>query len=369
MWNEYSHLPNEIKQQHFDALTEYIEELRQKPQLKELFIEMTINCNEHCIHCGSSCGDILAENTLSDKEILTMLVSLRNDLAKANSPLPFLDITGGEPLVRNGVIDLMAKIHKLGYSWGMTSNGTLITKEVAEALRAAGMYSIGISVDGTKSTHDWFRQTTNSYERTLEGIDNLLAAGIEHVMLTTVVHKKNIHELEDLYKIILEHKVPTWRLTNMEPIGRALDHDELALSGDDYKYLMDFIVEKQADPNLQMYFTCNHYVGLDLEQKIRPWYFFCRAGLQVAAIQYDGTIGACLDIERRPELSYGNVRTDRIFDVWNERFEVFRERKEEKSAKCRKCEHKNNCKGGGFHTWDMERNEPRICMLEKIGRL
>lgn len=368
MWDEFCNLSAEDKQLCFDNLNEYTDSLRKEPELNELFIEMTINCNQHCVHCGSSCGDIKSVNALTDKEILTMLVDLRNDLAERKKPLPFLSITGGEPLVRPGVLDLLKKIHSLGYAWGMTSNGTLIDRDVAHKLKEAGMYSIGLSLDGTEEVHDRFRQTKGSFEKTMKAVDYLLEENLASVMLTTVVHKENISELEDIYKIVKEHNVKGWRLTNIEPIGRAIENDDFLLLPDQYKYMLDFMEDKQKnDPDLQMLFTCNHYVGLKRERIVRPWFYFCRAGLQVAAIQYDGTIGPCLDIERRSDLSYGNVRTDRILDVWENRFEVFRIHKEEKSEKCRVCKHKGNCMGGGYHTWDFDKNEPRICMLEMIG--
>jgi len=216
---------------------------------------------------------------------------------------------------------------------------------------------------------EWFRQTKGSFDTTLAGLDNLVNTGFDSVMVTTVVHKRNVNELEAIYSLLKEHHVREWRLTNIEPIGRALSNDELKLAPEEYKYMLDFMAKKQKDPDMQILFTCNHYVGLAREHVIRPWFFFCKAGLQVAAIQYDGTIGPCLDIERREDLSYGNVRTDRILKVWNERYEVFRGSKAEKSGKCRECIHRKNCDGGGFHTWDFDRNEPRICMLEMIGEL
>lgn len=367
MWDAFCDLSEKEKQSCFDELNAYIEGLRREPDLRELFIEMTIHCNQHCIHCGSNCGDVVSRGALSDREILNMLVELRNDLAAREKPLPFLSITGGEPLVRPGFTELMKKVHSLGYSWGMTSNGTLITSGVARQLKEAGMYSIGLSIDGLREVHEWFRQSPGSYEATLAALDALQREEFADVMVTTVVHRQNLSQLEDIYRMLKKHGVRSWRLINIEPIGRAVQNAELALKPEQYRYMFDFMVEKQKDPDMQLLFTCNHFVGLSRERVIRPWFFFCRAGLQVAAIQYDGTIGACLDIERRSDLAYGNVRERHILEAWENGFGVFREHKEEKSSKCRDCEHKKNCMGGGFHTWDTDRCEPRICMMEMLG--
>lgn len=365
MRDQFADIPIEIKQQHFDQLNEYKNQLRKNPELRSLFIEMTLNCNEHCLHCGSNCGDIKMENQLTDYEILQALIQLKDDLAKENKTLPFLNITGGEPLLRPHLCELMDTISKLGYKWGMTSNGVYITPEVARKLKAAGMYSIGVSLDGLRETHEWFRQTKGSYDKALEAVDNLIEAGIEKVMLSTVVHKRNINELDEMYDVVKAHNCKMWRIINIEPIGRALTNKDLMLTSEDYKYIINYIVDHQ-DEEVEFLYSCNHYLGLELERKTRPWYFFCRAGLQVASIQYNGDISACLDIERRPELTYGNVRDNKLLETWKSKFQIYRENKEAKSKTCRNCEHKDNCQGGGYHTWDFDKNEPRICMLEEL---
>lgn len=367
MRDKFADIPIEIKQQHFDQLNAYKEELRRNPELRSLFIEMTLNCNEHCLHCGSNCGDVRMEHPLSDYEIIRALTELKEDLSREKKGLPFLKITGGEPLLRPRLCELMKTISCMGYKWGMTSNGVLITPQVARELKEAGMYSIGISLDGLKDTHEWFRQTAGSYDKALAALDNLLAVGIEKVMVTTVVHRRNLQELDALYEVMKSHGCRMWRIINVEPIGRALTNPDLMLSSQDYKSIIHYIADHQDD-EMEILYSCNHYLGLELERKTRPWYYFCRAGLQVASIQYNGDISACLDIERRPELTYGNVREHRLLDAWKREFHIFREHKEEKSQNCRECEHKENCQGGGYHTWDFDKNEPRICMVKELLR-
>ncbi|MGN0342374.1 MAG: radical SAM protein [Roseburia sp.] len=361
----YSDIPVEIKQQHFDQLNEYKEELRKNPELRSLFLEMTLSCNEHCLHCGSNCGDVPMENPVSDYEIIQTLIQLKDDLRKEKKGLPFLNVTGGEPMLRPHLCELMKTISRLGYKWGMTSNGVLITAEVAKALKDAGMYSVGISLDGLKESHEWFRQTPGSYDKALEALDHLLDAGIEKVLVTTVVHKRNIHELDGIYEVLKAHKCKMWRIINVEPIGRALTNPDLMLTSDDYKYIISYIANHQED-DMELLYSCNHYLGLELERKTRPWYFFCRAGLHVASIQYNGDISACLDVERRPELTFGNIRKDNLLDIWKNEFKIYREHKENKSETCSVCEHRENCQGGGYHTWDFDKNEPRICMVREL---
>lgn len=369
MKDKYADLPNEIKQAHFDKLNKYKDELRKSPDLKSLFIEMTLQCNEHCRHCGSDCQYTNGEKSLTDNEILQCLIQLKDDLKKNKKHLPFLDITGGEPLLRPGMIELMKTIHMLGYNWGMTSNGTLITPEVARQLKDAGMYSIGLSLDGTKETHDWFRQTPGGYEKAINAVKNCIEAGIESVMITTVVHKRNINELNELCTIVKDTGCKLWRIVNVDPIGRAIDNEEILLSKDELRAMIDYIVDNQSnEPDaLDIIYSCNHYMGLDYERKIRPWYYSCRAGVSVASIQYNGDISACLDIERRPDLTYGNIRKDNLYDKWINEFDIFRHDKSLTSEKCSTCNERENCQGNGYHTWDFDKKEPKICMYNIIN--
>ena len=365
MRDKYADIPVQFKQQHFDKIREYKDKLYKEPELRSLFLELTLNCNEHCLHCGSNCGDNELVKGLSDNEIIQTLIQLKKDLHKQNRYLPFLNITGGEPMLRPHMTELMTTLNMLGYKWGMTSNGSLITPEAARELKKSGMYSISISLDGLRDTHDWFRQTPGAYDSAIAAVENLIAADIEKVMITTVVHKRDINELDEIYEVVKKTGCKMWRIINVEPIGRALTHKDLMLDSKDYQYIINYIIDHQDD-EIEFMYSCNHYLGLERERKTRPWYYFCRAGVHVASIQYNGDISACLDIERRPELIYGNVRNDNLLDIWNTRFEHFRTRKDAKRTKCSKCEHRDYCEGGGYHTWDFDKNEPRICMIEQL---
>jgi len=362
-------VPKEIKKQHLEKLAVYRRGLWEKPDLRTLFIEMTLNCNEHCRHCGSWCGDVKMEGTLSDEEILNMLEKLKGQLPrdeKGNIKYPYLNITGGEPLVRPGFVNLMKRITELGYRWGMTSNGLLINKSMAEDLKAAGLRTVSISLDGLRETHDWFRRSAGGYDKAIAAVKNLIEVGISSVMITTVVHKRNIDELDDIYKEVKKTGCNSWRIINVEPIGRAIGNKEIELERADYKRIIDFIIENRAkDTELDITFGCNHYLGPKKEREARRWYFLCTAGIYTAGIFYNGDIGACLDIERRPETIQGNIRNDDFYETWLNKFQIFRHDRTEESEKCKDCKHRRFCGGDGFHTWDIDNKEPRLCMFNE----
>ena len=362
MYDRYSNLPLEIKEEHLSAVRGYVNTLYETPELRSLFIEMTLNCNEHCRHCGSRCGDLKMEDQLTDDEIVGLLADLKTKVDK----LPFLNITGGEPLVRPGFIDLMHRINKLGYNWGMTSNGVLIDSEMIDKLKYAGMSTVSISIDGLEESHNWFRQTKNGYEKSMNAIKLLSKAKFKNLMVTTVVHKRNIDELEEMYKIMQTLDIDIWRIINIEPIGRAKDNKEIMLDDKDYITMLDFIKEKrESEDAFEVCFGCNHWLGVDNEHRFRNWYYKCGAGTKTAGIFYNGDIGACLDIERKPETIQGNIRKDDFLEVWNSKFKVFRHNRAESSDYCKGCSEKANCRGDGFHTWNLEENKPELCLFKK----
>lgn len=323
------------------------------PQLRHLFIEMTCLCNERCLHCGSRCGEIAPDNMLSGDEICRFL-----DYVKTNFDISkmMLNITGGEPLLRPDFFEIMQYANRLGFHWGMTTNATLIDDEVAEKLQKAGMKTVSVSIDGLPETHDWFRQTKNAYEKAMNGVRALVKnGGFNHVQVTTVVHKKNINELDALYEILTNENIRSWRVINLEPIGRAKELEPL--DKDDYIRMFNFIKEKRFAGKMEVVYGCSHYLGVDLERELRPWYFICNAGIYTASVMFNGDIGACLDIERRPELIQGNIRTDDFKSVWENKFKIFRDN----SHACKGCKHAKYCGGDSFHTWNFDENRPNLC--------
>ena len=350
----------DTKYKHMEQLAEYREGLKKKPLLKNLFLELTLKCNEHCLHCGSYCGDVKSEE-LTLEQYKTFLDEVKADFGTKGY---MLCITGGEPLLRKDFFEIMGYAHMLGFKWGMTSNGTLITPEVANKLYEAGMSTISISIDGLEETHDAFRQTKGGYRKAMEGIQNLIDVGkFKTIQVTTVVTHQNIGELDRLYEIFDKMDIDSWRVINIELMGRAKLHPELILIKEDYQYMMEFIRNKRMNEEPVEY-GCSHYLGAEYEHEIRDWYFICSAGLYVASITANGDIIACLDIERRPELVQGNILKDRFKDVWENKFKEFRIDLSDKCSKCRSCSEKDRCHGDSYHSWDFEKNEPILCFKD-----
>ncbi len=348
------------KMKHLQQLADYRKQLRENPVLRFLFLELTLRCNERCLHCGSSCGDVPSVEL--PVEVYYRLL----DKVKADFPkLPMLCITGGEPLLRKEFFDILSYAHQLGFHWGMTTNGTLITDETAARLKETGMSTISVSIDGLEETHDSFRRTKGGFQKAVEGIRNLLKYDFHAVQVTSVITKKSLGELDALFALMEELDVDSWRVVHIEPIGRALQLDGYALEKEDYRYLLDFIRSKRRE-GYPVTYGCTHYLGLDMEREVRDWYFLCNAGIYTASIMANGDIGACLDIERRDDTIMGNILKDDFTDVWKNRFSVFRHPLSEKNERCMHCDSRYFCEGGSFHSWDYEHNRPLVCFKDVL---
>ena len=189
-----------------------------------------------------------------------------------------------EPLLRPDFFDILGYAHKTGYTWGMTSNATLITPSVARRLYETGMATISVSIDGLEKTHDLLRGLSGGYRLAMTGIENLLSEREKHrsekgrkkpfraIQVTTVINHENIHELDRLYRIFEGMDIDSWRVIGLEPIGRALLRPELMLTPDDQRRLFSFIYEKRCE-QMPVAYGCSHFVGFDYEHEVRDWYF------------------------------------------------------------------------------------------------
>ena len=347
-----------LKEKHLNQLADYTKKLYREPQLRHLFLELTLQCNENCFHCGSRCtaekGDELSADEF--KRIIDE-VSEDFDISKIQ-----LCITGGEPLLRRDFFEIMSYAHDRGFHWGMTTNATRIDQSVAHRLAECGMSTVSVSIDGLRDTHDRLRGMKGGYDRAMRGIQCLIdEKAFQNVQVTTVINHQNISELDELFEIMDGIDIDSWRVIHLEPIGRALERPELMCTREDYIRLFEFIRIKRRE-GYPLEFGCSHYLGGEYEAEVRDWYWLCNAGVYTASIMSNGDIGACLDIERRPETIQGNIRRDRFRDVWENRFELFRHDLSDLNETCRSCEHQKFCRGDAHHSWDYDRNEPMVCM-------
>ena len=353
---------NEIEYKKFkDGFYKWKQQQYKEHPLKALFFEVTLRCNARCEHCGSSCGDTIQKDEITKEEIFKVLEDIRN--AGIYDPRRImLNITGGEPLVRKDLFEIMAYADSLGYPWGITTNGILIDEEVVKKMAKTHMYSVSVSIDGLKETHEKFRRVPGSYEKILKGLKLMMKEpNIKVVQVTTCVNKKNIDELEEMYKMFLDMGIKHWRVIEVDPIGRALGNDDILLDGEGFKRMFRFIKEKQLENKMSVTYGCGHYLGNNMDYEIRHQPFICYTGVNVGCILSNGDIFVCPDVKRRPELIQGNIRKDNFMEVWEKKYKPYRTMDRTCNSTCKKCSEWKLCGGDAFHTWDFDENKPLVC--------
>ncbi len=317
--------------------------------LETIVWECTSRCNITCLHCGT-----MGEPTGSLRELTTSQAKRmfdRLDEAFGLSDLTCVSITGGEPTVRDDLVEMVEHIRAYGVPQIVThSNGHRLAREpgLAEALGRAGVTGIGINLDGLRENHTWLRQNPDAFECSVLALQQAQDAGVD-TMISTVLTKRVIGDLGELRELLVDLRPDRWRLLPIEPIGRASAAltDEL-LSPEDLAEVLGFVVECQT---LELPFGvemgCGQWYGKQLEGFVRPYIWHCIAGINVLGIMSDGSIGACNNIDR--SYCQGNVLEDDVKDVWQYRFDVFRDREWARNDECIDCSDWGLCKGGEMH--------------------
>ena len=332
-------------------------------ELNYLFWECTSRCNLHCRHCGSDCNSVGKSQDMPLEDFLKALDTIPADYRPKGFTVV---LTGGEPLLRPDIIQVCRSISLRGFGWGMVSNGYFYDEEMHRNLMASGMGSLTISLDGMAENHNWMRGRPDSFKRAAEAIG--IAAKQEHLNfdVVTCVNRHNIGELDAICAFLESLGVRKWRLFTIIPIGRAAEDPDMMLNADELLSLMKFIEShrKSRSGNLTVTFSCEGYLG-PFEEKVRNNRYFCRAGVNIASVLIDGSINACPNIDRKA-FTQGNICRDNFYEVWNTKFQNFRNHEWARKGKCLDCPVWKDCLGNGMHNWHGDLNEVLDCHYSKI---
>ncbi len=327
--------------------------------LYSLLIEITKKCNAACDQCGSRC-DIHSEEPLAAEHILAALRDIKENIGTYT----MLNVTGGEPLLRRDLFEIMGQAAGMGFEWGMVTNGSLIDEAAVEKMRQTGLKTVTISVDGMRETHDALRHLPGGWDRIQKALRLLKdAAFLDHLQITFTANRRNVYEFEEVYRTAAQTGIDSVRVGFMDPIGRAQEHTDLLLTREEILYLTGLVNRLNREKKgPAIVWGCPHFLGSQLDNRR----FFCFAGVYNASILANGDIFVCPNVERRKELIQGNILSDSFSEVWKNGFQTFRERTLPET--CAECPHKDACKGDSLHTRDFDTNTPRFCyrdMLEK----
>ncbi len=315
--------------------------------LRYLFLEITRKCNLNCVYCGSDCTPDYPADELSAKQWIKIIDQIAQDFDPAKV---MVAVTGGEPLMKDGIFDIFHELHKNKFFFGMVTNGQLVTEEKAKKIVETGIGSISISMDAPPEINDKLRGEGCS-AKVIKAVENLKNAGFKGKLeIISTLTKPAVEHLEEMRKFIAKIKVPLWRVAPVMPIGRAAENKELIPDERDLKTILDFIVKSRKDRFIpKPEFGEEGYLGDKYENEVRPYLHQCRAGITVAGIRCDGRIGACPELA--DEFLQGDISKERFSMVWNEKYQIFRDRSWTKKDKCKNCDAYNRCNGGSLHLY------------------
>ena len=315
--------------------------------LRTLFWECTLRCNMSCRHCGSDCKVQPSVKDMPAEDFLRVIDSLTPHV---DPHKVFVIFTGGEALLRPDLEEVGLELYRREYPWGVVTNGFLLDEKRLQSLLSSGMHSITISIDGHESEHNWIRRHPQSFEKATQAI-RLLSQHKDLLWdVVTCVNPRNYTTLADFKEQLIELGVPAWRLFSIFPMGRAANDPELQLTDEQYRGLLDFIDGcRRNDSRIYTSYSCEGFLG-SYELKVRDHFFYCRSGVEVASIRCDGSISGCTSV--RSHMDQGNIYTDDLWDVWQNRFQVMRDRSWARKGRCADCKVWRYCEGSGLHLYD-----------------
>lgn len=321
---------------------------------------VTKACNLKCIHCYASSDSSPSSEELTTKEGLSLL----EDLAKFG--VPVILFSGGEPLIRADILDLIKKAVDLNLRTVVSTNGTLIDANLAKELKKLGVSYVGISLDGVGEVHDRFRGEKGAFEKVLKAVENCLRENLK-VGLRFTINRFNVLEIPKLFDLVKEMKIPRLCFYHLVYTGRGRNLINQDLTYEEKRKWIDFIIEStkklhEGGVKTEVLTVDNHadgpYLYLKMKKEGNPRaeevYELLKlnggnkSGVGIGCISWDGAVFA--DQFWR-HYSFGNVRKRPFSEIWMDTSEplMFKLKNKKKYLKgrCSKCRFLELC-GGNF---------------------
>jgi putative heme d1 biosynthesis radical SAM protein NirJ1 len=315
----------------------------------------TNTCNLKCRHCYANSTNEKYEGELSTQEAKIFI----DDLGELK--VPVLLISGGEPLVRKDIFDLIQYAKKNNIRSTVSTNGTLIDKEMALDLKKYGVSYVGISLDGIGSRHDEFRGIKGSFDKAIAGIRNCLDIG-QKVGLRFTISSSNYDQLEDIFKLIREEQIPRVCFYHLAYSGRGNSMVAEDITYAEKRIAMDLIMKKAMEfgKNVEILTVDNHadaaYLYLQVKKRYpelgeRVWSLIemnggNRSGMALANVDYRGNVHPDQFTQHH---TFGNIREKRFSEIWKNPDNALaiglRDRKTLLKGRCSKCRWLNVCNG------------------------
>lgn len=293
-------------------------------------------CNMYCDHCYREAG-CKAEEELSTSEAKTMLEQI------ARAGFKIMIFSGGEPLLRPDILELVAYATKLGLRPVFGTNGTLITLDMAKKLKEAGAMGMGISLDSMDAKkHNEFRKFPNAWEGAVQGMKNCREAGLPFQIHTTVMDW-NSHELEAMTDFAVELGAAAHHFFFLVPTGRAKTIEAESLRAEQYEAVLTRIMKKQTEVDIELKPTCApQFMRIAAQMGVKTRFRRgCLAGTAYCIISPRGKVQPCAYLN----MELGDVRETPFDEIWKNSEVLNTLRTLEYKGGCGTCEFKRACGG------------------------
>ena len=326
----------------------------------------TSRCNLRCLHCYSFSEHNHCSNELTTAQAKRLLSAL----AEVNCPVVLF--SGGEPLLRNDLFDLLAEAKQLALRTVISSNGTLIDSAIAGKLAGLGVSYVGISIDGDQSFHDAFRQSAGCFKAALAGVENCQKAGLKTGLRFTIT-KQNANKIPVVFDIAASANIRRICFYHLVKTGRAKKMTDNKLTAVETRRTVDAIIEKTREfvqkklvdevltvgnhadgPYLLLKLTAqtagNVRVTSDERRATAQQLLLAnggnKIGEKIASVGWDGSV---YPDQFWRNYSLGNVKNQTFKEIWENPDEPvlnkLRKKSEFADKRCLRCKWFDLCKG------------------------
>ncbi|MFC1713894.1 radical SAM protein [Candidatus Poribacteria bacterium] len=318
----------------------------------------TNRCNLRCKHCYISAEDRRYGNELTTEEAEEFIT----DLGEMRAPV--LLFSGGEPLIREDLFHLGRFGTDKGLRVVLSTNGTLITKEMAKNIKESGIQYAGVSLDGLHDIHDEFRSLPGALEKSLVGIRNCIDADVKTGVRFTV-NKFNKEDLAGVIDLLVEEGVPRFCMYHLVYSGRGKEMVEMDTTHEEKRETIKFLVDKSIElydkgVEVELLTVDNHADGAYIYNylmetnperaeevmELLEMHGGCSAGTKFANVDPQGNVHPC---QFWQHVSLGNVRERKFSEIWNDQENEFligmRQKDKMLKGRCGACNFNTVCGG------------------------
>jgi putative heme d1 biosynthesis radical SAM protein NirJ1 len=319
----------------------------------------TRTCNLKCKHCYANSDSKTYKEELSTDEAKKFINNLRE------FKVPVILFSGGEPLLRKDLFELIKYAKECNIRSTISTNGTLIDKKTAVKLKECGVGYVGISLDGMRERHDEFRGSKGAFVSALNGIRNCKEVG-QKVGLRFTINKHNYNELEDIFSLIKDEKINRVCFYHLVYSGRGSSMIDEDVSSEQSRKAMDLIIKKTMElgDRVEILTVDNHADAVYLYMTARKKYPNSadnilrlmkfnggnRSGIAIANVDYKGEVHPD---QFTAKYTLGNVKKRNFSDIWSDNSSPIitglRNRKNILKGRCSECKWIDIC-NGNFRT-------------------